>query len=121
MAGITTLVLPMDLCWRPVRQALRKPFIVVARDVAFEARFKRWDARIVCEVHVLILDRPPEPFDNDVVQRAAPAIHTDCNPRPFSAVGQGEARQLDALISIEHLGTSVHQGSLQSHQAEGGI
>ena len=73
----------MDLCWRPVSQALMKPLIVVEREVAFEARFKRRDARIVFEVNVLILDRPPEPFDKDIVQRAAPAIHTDRNPRPF--------------------------------------
>jgi hypothetical protein len=72
----------MDLRWRPIGQALMWPFTVVEREVACEARFQRWDAGIVGQVHVFLRDRPPSPFDKDMIQCAAPAIHADRDPRP---------------------------------------
>jgi hypothetical protein len=51
-----------------------RPFLVVEDEAALEARFKRWDGRVVFQVNILILDRPPEPFDKDMVQRTALGI-----------------------------------------------
>ena len=72
----------MDLCWCPVRPAVMQPGSIVEREGACEARFKRRDARLVVEGTGLILDRPPEPCDKAMVQRAAPAIQADRHPRP---------------------------------------
>lgn len=99
----------MDLRWRTIGQTLMEPFMVVEHEVAFEACLKGRDGRIVLEVHVLIRDRPPSPFDKEIVQRAAPAIHADRDPRSRQAAGEGEARELDALVGVEHRWTALHQ------------
>jgi len=121
MVGITIVVFQMDRRWRPRGQAVMRPFMVVARAVAFEARVKRRDARIVVAVKVRILDRPPEPFDQAIGQGAAPAIHTKRHPRPREAAGTGEAGTLDAWVGIDHCGTSLHPCALQRRQAAWGI
>jgi hypothetical protein len=59
MFGIITAVFQMDLCWHPIGLALMRRFMAMEREVGFEARFKRRDVRVVFEVAVLILNRPP--------------------------------------------------------------
>src|SRR5215210_5053282 len=66
---------------RPVVQRLVRPRVVVEWDIAAQpaARFAR--RRIVVQVHLLIFDRAPQPFGEDVVERAALAIHANLHAR----------------------------------------
>ncbi len=44
-------------------------------------------ARILVQIHLLIFDRPPQPFREDVVQRPPLAIPTDRDPCASEQVG----------------------------------
>jgi hypothetical protein len=74
------------------------------------------------QVNGLLLQRPPQPFDEDVVEIAAPAIHRDFD------VGLGQSRDpacacvLAALIRIHYFRLSIFCDSLlQSLNAKDGI
>lgn len=35
---------------------------------------------VVPDIHIFILDRPPEPLDHDVIERPSHAVHADRDP-----------------------------------------
>ena len=49
------------------------------------------------QVHGLVLQRPPQPFDEDVVEEPAPAVHRERHARTQHPVGEGLAGELGAL------------------------
>ena len=58
------------------------------------------------EVHRLVLQRPPQPLDEDVVEEAAPAIHRERHARGQHPVGErlaGELGALDALMFVKQV------------------
>ena len=42
------------------------------------------------QINAFILQRPPEPFDEDIVDAAALAVHRDLDAGALQAVGPGE-------------------------------
>lgn len=56
---------------------------------------------IVVEVQVLVFDAAPEPLDEDVVEHAPVAIHTDLYAGGFQARREGLGCELAALIRVE--------------------
>ena len=61
------------------------------------------------EVDLLILEAAPEPFDEDVIGKAAAAVRTDGDPMGAQRAGEVVARKLVALVSVENLGRSLTQ------------
>src|SRR6185295_14071387 len=69
------------------------------------------------EIHLLVLDRSPEPFDEDVVPPRASAIHADGDPGLEQHAGEGVAGELvagelvagelRALVGVEDLGPAM--------------
>lgn len=56
------------------------------------------------EIDRLLLQAPPQPFDADVVEVAAPPIHRDaraCRGQRRDPRRSGELRSLDALLSVK--------------------
>jgi hypothetical protein len=83
------------------------PFMVVEMEVAFESLSERRYRALVFPVKVLILDRSPEPFNKDIVQRAAPAIHADGDAFPRQAACKGKAGELDSLVGAQTAGWAL--------------
>lgn len=46
------------------------------------------------EIDMPVLHRPPEPFDEDVVQRPAPPVHADGDLAVLQGVREGIRREL---------------------------
>lgn len=74
--------------------------------------------RSVHQIDVLILDRTPEPPDEDIVQRAAASIHADADPGAFQRLCKLTGGELDPLIGIEDIGMPVLQTGLQGLTTE---
>lgn len=53
------------------------------------------------EIHLLVLGRAPKPFDGDSVAPADLAVHAGLNAVVVEQVGEGRARELRVLISVE--------------------
>lgn len=48
-------------------------------------------AGIALQINVFMLEAPPEPLDEDVVQCPAPSVHADPDILPFEDVGEDRA------------------------------
>ena len=59
------------------------------------------------QIHFLILDRPPQAFRKDVVQRSPATIHTDLYVRGLEPVNVLGTRKLTALITVPNLGRGL--------------
>jgi hypothetical protein len=57
--------------------------------------------------HVLVLQAPPQPLDEDVVQEPPLAVHADPDAAAFQFVKKPGAGELYALVRIENLGLTI--------------
>lgn len=64
------------------------------------------------QVEVMVLDRPPQPFDEDVVLAAAAAVHADGDVVVLEDLSEGDAGELGALVGVEDLRLAVALQSL---------
>src|SRR3712207_4789164 len=77
------------------------------------------DRVVGSEVDLLVLDRPPQPLDEDVVAPGALAVHADGSTGLVQHAGEGVAGELRALSGVEDLGpTMAGNGFLQRLDAE---
>ena len=58
---------------------------------------------VVVKINLLVLDRPPQPLDEDVVQATSPAIHADGNLPVFQNPSETLRSKLCPLIGVEDL------------------
>ena len=80
------------------------PFSIVEADPVFDHAFGLEAVLQFVQIDGLLFERPPQPFDEDIVEIPAPSIHRDFDVR----LGQGcdpsrscELRSLDALLSVK--------------------
>ena len=98
-----------------------RPVVVVKAEVGFEAGL-RLDLRAVpLQVDLLVFHGAPEPFDEDVVQCPAPAIHRDPHAPSQQRLGKIGRGKLAALIGIEYLRYSMfsHRPGYRLHTEAG--
>src|SRR5262249_60599289 len=62
---------------RPVTERLMRALVVGELQVLPQAQSRVAGRGIVVQVDLLVLDGAPAPFDEDRIQRAAPALHAD--------------------------------------------
>src|SRR3954463_4313692 len=71
------------------------------------------------EVDLLVLDRSPEPLDEDVVAPGALAVHADGDAGLAQHAGEVVAGELAARVGVEDLGAAMAgEGFLQRLDAE---
>jgi hypothetical protein len=71
------------------------------------------------EINLLVLDRGPQPFDEDVVSPGATPVHTDLDTLLFQYFCKLHAREMRALVGVEDLGCAIAgQGFLQRLDAD---
>ena len=62
------------------------------------------------QVHRLVLQRPPQPFDEHVVQAPSAAIHRALRPGRQNPLGERHGGELRSLVGVEDLRRSVAKG-----------
>jgi hypothetical protein len=97
------------------------PLMIVKVKVGTQARLQLGHACIIDEIHMFILDRPPEAFDEDVVQCSTPAIHADANAGLFQRLCKRRGGKLYALICVKDFRATLRQGRLQGIETEQSI
>ena len=96
----------------PVKQRGMRTPAVVELDVTPDAGLRFADAVVGVQIHFLVLDAAPEPFDEDIVAPAPLPVHTlqdtvGGQQRDKPAVGK-----LAALVSVENLRPTVPRDGL---------
>ena len=97
------------------------PLLVVEADVAAKPTLQGRRAVVAPQVDVLVLQRPPQSLDEDIVEGPATAIHTDQDVpclESLDPLGTGELR---ALIGIEDQRLTLIEGRIQCFDAEAGV
>ena len=64
----------------PVALRLMKPRVIVKDEVPAQTTTQLRGVLVALNVNVFVLHRPPQTFDEDVVQRPAPAVHAHRHP-----------------------------------------
>ena len=85
---------------RAVIQFLVRSVEVVEVEIAPQVLLSFAGAAIIIQIDLLVFDAAPEPFSEDVVRRAAVAIHADLDSRRQEPFGQTRAGDLTALIGV---------------------
>src|SRR5271165_3087826 len=76
-------------------------------EIPAQRRARLGDGVVGLEVDLLVLHRPPEPLDEDVVAPGALAVHADGDPVRLEDAGERLAGELAALVAVENLGLAV--------------
>jgi ABC-type glutathione transport system ATPase component len=96
---------------RPVVLSLVRPLVIVKRKPAADPSTRFGNRSVGLDVHLLIFQAPPQPFDEDVLQKATLSVHADPDAPARKLVGERGAGELYALISIENFppAVSIHR------------
>lgn len=81
-----------------------RTLVIVKPEVRRQALPRFAGTGIVVQIHFLILDRPPQAFRKDVVQRPPATIHADLYVRGLEPVNVRGTRKLTALIAVPDRG-----------------
>lgn len=99
-----------------------RAFVVVEVEVATDVAMGLHHRLVRLQVHRVIVQGPPEPLHEHVIDPAALAVHADPDIGCLELIGEGCARELDPLISVEDLrGSIAIEGLLQGFYAELGV
>src|SRR3954452_25529624 len=90
----------------PVKARVRSAGIVEA-EIPADRGAGLGDRVVSSEVDLLVLDRSPEPLDEDVVAPGTLAVHADGDAVPGQHAREGLAGELAALIGVEDLRPAV--------------
>ncbi len=91
----------VDFRWRRSVVAAVGVALVVEADAGFQLRVGVDERLVGFEVHFLVSDGAPEPFDEHVVQAAAFAVHRDLYPALQQHGGKLGRGELAALVGVE--------------------
>ena len=98
-----------------------RPLSIVKAEVRREILYGVWWIAVILEIGVFVFHRPPEPFDKDVVQRPAPAVHADQDILGFESGGERLAGKLRSLVGVEDFRRTQAQRTIQCRAAESRI
>lgn len=80
------------------------------------------DGIVGAKIDLLILDRPPEPFDKDVVAPRSSTVHADGDAVVEQDLGEGDAGELAPLVGVKDFGPAISaQSLLDRFDTEAGI
>jgi hypothetical protein len=86
---------------RAVVERLVKATLVVEGEPFADARSRFEPVGVAPQIDVLVLERAPEAFDEDVVHPAAAAVHGDANAGVGQHRGEGRSGELAALSVLK--------------------
>src|SRR5207244_5898274 len=88
---------------RSIAQRLMKAPLVVKVDPFTDSGSCLAPVAVALEIDVLMLERAPQPLDEDVVHPAAAPIHRDLDASLSERASEGRAGELAALVGVEDL------------------
>src|SRR5947209_13127929 len=88
---------------RAVAQRLVRARLVVESDPFADTGFGLAAVAVALEIDVFVLERPPQPLDEHVVDPAAAPVHRDLYAGLSERASEGGAGELAALIGVEDL------------------
>ena len=89
---------------------------VIVCQIAAKTATRLRDTSIGAQVDFLVFDRPPQPFDKNIIAPRALAIHADRNLGVLQGREKGDGGELAALICVQNLGGAIpSQGFAQPH------
>ncbi len=113
---------PVDLVRREVAQRLVLALLVVELEVIRQPDHQLRQVPIAFEIDVLVLDAPPQAFDEDVVQGPTAPVHADGDAVFLQLSREGVRSELAALVAIENLRGAVGtERLLQAVHAEAAV
>ena len=77
--------------------------VVVEVKVLMEPVMELLTGLVQVDVYVLILDRPPQALDKDIVETSSSPVHADSDVVLAKKLGKGFTGELRALVGIEYL------------------
>ena len=116
-----TLRSEMDQGWRLIVQRLMQSFLIVELKVGVQVSDRDRHGGIIFEIDLLIFDGTPEPFDENIVQRAAFAVVADLNARLEQPISKSHTGELGTLISVKNLRLAPFEGMIQGIETETNI
>lgn len=79
--------------------------LVVVKADPLDESLTKLDARVErMQVEVVVLEGPPQQFDEDDVLTATAAVHADGNPSVVEDLSERDAGKLCSLVRVEDLG-----------------
>src|SRR5208337_4562834 len=107
---------------RLVAERLVGALVVVEAEVVADAGARLGHVVVGVQVDLLVLERAPEPLDEDVVQTAALAVHADGDAALAQRRREGFRGELRALVGVEDLRLAeASERLLQRLDAEAGV
>ena len=95
-----------------------RPLVSVEVEVSSKRLLGLPAVGVVPQVDLLVLDRPPQPFDEHVVESAAATIHRDRHTSLFQSAREGRRRELRSLIGIEDFWPCSRQRRIEGFDTE---
>jgi len=97
----------------PIAERLMQPFRVVKPKIGGQLFPRFLDRPVIMKIDFLVLDGPPESFNEDIVKEPAAAVHTDPNLGFLQKSSKSITCELASLIRIEDLQLRDPEGILQ--------
>ena len=101
-----------------VVESLMRPFLIIEEEVVGQSPVEVCNRVVGLDVEVLVFDRAPEAFDEDVVECSTASIHADGDALLLQAASEPRGGELAALVGVKDLGLADGEGLVQSLQAE---
>jgi hypothetical protein len=98
-----------------------RSLVVVKLEIVGKMYPRRRDRLAVVKINLLVLDRAPKPFDENVVVYPASSIHAYFDPRVFQKIREIHARELRPLVRVENLRLRDPECFTQRLQTESGV
>jgi hypothetical protein len=93
---------PVGLVRREIVQRLTLPLLVIKLEIVRQSRQQFGQARIIPQIQVLVLDTPPQAFDEEVAQGPPVPIHANGDTVSLQLSREPVRGELVALVAVEH-------------------
>ena len=110
--------LPVYTSRRLIVQRLMQPLVVIEREEFTKTRLRLGHCPIIVDENILVFDRPPQPLNEDIVEKSPPTIHADLNPGILQPPEVILARKLRPLVRVGYLRASLAKSLIKSRHAE---
>ena len=107
--------------WRSIAERLVRALVIVEVEIVFQCWEQFQAGGEVGWIDQLVFERAPQPFDENVVERAPASIHADRDAATFQRSQKVRRGELRALIGVPDLGLAEPKRGLQRRQAETGL
>src|SRR3954453_12384920 len=98
-----------------------RTLMVVKVEIALQSREQIEAAGEVAGIDQFVLERAPHPFDENIVEGSATAIHADCDATLLERSEEFGRGELRALVGVPDFRLTEAEGCPERNQAEAGL